>query len=59
MVGLNFEISTPDTTQNNIAAIQSTLRALRPYLTGNIAVDVADLLDSPDTSITERLASIG
>lgn len=58
LVGLNFHMDARDTAQNNIGAIESTLRVLRPYLTGNIAVDVADLLDNPDSPITYRLASI-
>jgi hypothetical protein len=35
------------------------LRILQPSLTGDIAADVADLSDNPDTPITERMAWIG
>lgn len=56
--GLNFKIDTRDKTAINMAPIKSTLWALRPYLTGNIAVDVADLLDNPDSPITDRVAMI-
>jgi hypothetical protein len=37
-------------------ALMSALRILQPSLTGNIAADAADLLDNPDTPITERIA---
>jgi hypothetical protein len=59
LVELNYEGSLRDNTGVNIQGIARALRILLPSLTGNIAVDVADLLDNPDTPITERAAWIG
>ena len=59
MIELNYEASLHDNTGVNIQGIAGALRILLPSLTGNIAVDVADLLDNPDTPIIERNAWIG
>ena len=45
---VNFEAHLRESTASNIEAIADTLRALRPHLTGNIAADVADLLDNAE-----------
>jgi hypothetical protein len=59
MIELNYEADTRDTTGCNIQGIGGALRIMLPSLTGNIAVDAADLLNNPDTKITERMAWIG
>jgi hypothetical protein len=59
MIGLLLTGYTRDNTSANIEGIEGALRILRPSLTGNIAADAADLLDNPETPITERAAWIG
>jgi hypothetical protein len=56
MIGLVWTGHTRDSTGANIEGIDGALRLLLPSLTGNIAADAADLLDNPDTPITERMA---
>jgi hypothetical protein len=55
MVGLTLTSHSYDDTRTSCEGIRSALHAMRPHLTGNIAVDVADLLDNPDTPISERM----
>jgi hypothetical protein len=59
MIELNYEASLRDNTGINMQGIARALRILLPSLTGNIAADAADLLDNPETPITERMAFIG
>jgi hypothetical protein len=59
LIGFNLEANTRDNTGCNIQGIEGALRIMLPSLTGNIAADAADLLDNPDTPITERAAWIG
>ena len=56
---MNYETLRSATTQEALSGIERALRILLPQLTGNIAADVADLLDNPDAPITERMAWIG
>jgi hypothetical protein len=59
MIELNYEASLRDNTGVNMQGIARALRILLPSLTGNIAADAADLLDNPETPITERMAFVG
>jgi hypothetical protein len=56
LVGLHWTASTADSTGSNCESLRPTLEALRPHLSGNIAADVADLLDNPEAPLTERMA---
>jgi hypothetical protein len=59
LVEMNYETLRSATTQEALSGIERALRILLPQLAGNIAADVADLLDNPDAPITERMAWIG
>ncbi|HZY11324.1 MAG TPA: hypothetical protein VFE89_00960 [Beijerinckiaceae bacterium] len=59
LVEVNYETLRSATTQEALSGIERALRILLPQLTGNIAADVADLLDNPDAPTTERMAWIG
>jgi hypothetical protein len=59
MIELGYDVRLRDGTAEAIEKIARPLRVLLPSLTGSIAADVADLLDNPDTPITERMALIG
>ena len=57
MVGLGFTAhADAHAGGHNLIGIKSTLEALLPHLAGNIAADVADLLDHPCTPLCERAA---
>ena len=56
LIGFAFSARSDLTTKQNTVGISDALLLLRPKLTGNIAADVADLLDNPNAPSSERMA---